>query len=1283
MAIACAVLLCLVALPSRLLHAAPQSEPCIIQVPISWTMDTASDDADRERSAVVGRRLAVLLVDRSGSMTAFTAADGGKRWDAVLRNLKRTLAELERVSPGIEVEIRFFDNELDCLDKKAKTSVGPLRATLGGAIEGSWTSSEVFAKVDALGYPKTKHKERGGTALCQAVSVVSDDLAKRFASGGYEWGFFAVYSDGEDADSAPEFKEGGARDWQVAAKNLSRIMLPTGGQVVVVPVGGEAEEMVRQGKFAGFQPGTLANTLPKPPPPPCRVALVPRPGFVSTIQTGRLIRKGDVVTVKVAAARENLGGACSGFDAARQTRIAVDVVDGSPFRIQEGSTIGGSGGDVRLVATESNDAGAALKIELRGRAIEPDGGLVVSPDSVTLSANFRPAVAPPDENSWRVTVPKFVQLGRSAVLSVDNLDDRFRIEWSIPGRVPATGASVTHLFDAAGVVPISLTAVSVDGKQGKRDLQVEVVDPSFTIVTAEAAVIGRPVVVRADSQEPSATYRWEVGGDRFEGQSITVTPSAIGSLPIRCVATTAKGGFKYAQTALLAVKGEPRLVVSLPDVVREGDRSFRSVCLVADVESGSSVRLLLNGREVGLKKPEPSEGVLRATFEVPLSTAEWAAIGDEFELKGEVVGQNAADTRSVRVVPVEGLGVQLRSPAAGTVVPFGQNCPIELAISCSDPNDCALVEALEIRVLDAKGQSLLLGDGKSGSSLERAAPDFKFSVLPEASKHQSPLRIEARIKSSRLRPRPEWIRAGEIGLSLAKAQFTITAVDGQALATVAYKPITVKLAGIPIGESVGVRWSIDGRAFGGDEVSPTIDGLAPGVYRISASVTRADGSSASVGPTGLEVTSSLALRSGDGSLDWTSGDPPPATVEIVGDPRELSQVSGVSWTNATPDPTNPKVATIRFAPSLGAGPEALAPRTVSAVATFADAAVQSVPLTVVVTPAPAPPTVSSLRVTVGGASDSARTGGVLAHQADLAGVWSEKTVTYSFEPSDVARSRGIEPIAETAFPNSIIVDDVADGTWTVTYRLTPYGGGPPVEAKSTFVNLRQLDWVRFLAIVGAAVLGFLILGWLNSLNGGLRWQVRLVDERELKQLDQLWKGPTLWGSHSPRWSLVRKRAQLDLADLRTAQWFGSPKFSWIKRDLGGAEKGDVPRGFAIIQWSRNDAPKLVTDCKFTTRNAAGGAGSRVHGQELIPKPERVNSDLDGWGEPTAAPGDGAGARDSDLSEPNEPARPRRSKAYLMYRQVGDGGFQPLAGFIWAMLVLSLAGIVVWASRSVL
>jgi hypothetical protein len=1150
--------------------ASPQS----VEVPLIWTPPSGDqvegDGAAQNRGS--GRRLAVLLIDRSGSMT-FANNPGPTRWDAVLANLASGLQELERVSPGIEVEIRFFDNEVDC--------VAPMKFVLTGT-----KAPEVVKTVKDLKAPRTINKpKRGGTALHQAVSVVSGQLSDRFVKGDYEWGFFAVYSDGEDTDSAPEYKQGGSKDWLVAARRLKETLSPSGGQVTVVPVGTEAMKMVADGSFAGFDAANLAASLPKPPPPRCHVALGRAPNFVDVISTGQLLQQNQSVNVAIRTAVTAMGAPCASTDVAAETELVLRVVGDAPFRIDGPMVIPGKGGTVRCVATGKADEGAALRLEVLPRA-KAGSAIVVQPTPVLVSATFRPAVAPPDPSLWKLTVPKFVRIGERATLSVDNLDDRFSIEWSLADGARATGPSLSREFTRAGIERGELRATSPDGKQGKREFQVEVIDGAFRIGLPSKSALATPCELEIrDPRTPGSTYVWEIEGKEFSGEKVTFVPTAVGEIPVRCKATTSKGGFVFDQNAVLNVTGLPRLVISEPDSLREGSRSVRVSCVAFDIEGDFNVRLFADGREVGVKKPEPSDVGVRVTFDVPLSQTYWREAGGSLLLKAEVVGRAISDTREIPITSIEGISVQLESPTAGSIIPFGVSSKLVLAVSGPDDSARALVESMRIRVVDARGRPMLVGD-EAGEGVERARPDFSVSVQPDPSLHQPPFRIEALLAGSSLKSRNMWLLAGELGAELAKAQFSITTVDGKALEAVAYEPLSVVLNGVPVGERTVVEWTLDGRTVSGDGPAATMPGSEPGTHEVSATVVRADGSREAVGPVTLFCRSSLRLNPASSPIAWESGSPPDFVVELVGAPDELRMVESIQWTGATALPGSALAARAQFgASSTTDGP--LQPLQVAAQVAFKGGVKPPEKLVASYTPAPAPVEITRFETSVGGHEKADRSGGVVVVTLETKGVTGETAVVYSYIPTERAKQRGFTAVTEQPLPKAFIIEDEQDGTWTFEARVKSFSGKDNVTKTVAFENERRLNWLAFSLYWAGCWFVLTLLLRLATNNDGLWWGVRFCEEKNIQQTDgAAFTRPFVFRrgrSRRPRWNLIMKRAAAPIDEIEGFSL--KPKWLWFAARLTRQEfsSEEPPRAAqlrdplrkVLIRWSPRQVEPLA------------------------------------------------------------------------------------------------------------
>lgn len=1173
-------LLCLLSGASSMSSRASAAPPKI-DAPLVWSLgsDDGAGDAGRGAGQVPGRRMAVLLIDRSDSMRLEDPGAGGiSRWQLVLANLARCLDQLERSTPGIEVEIRFFDDKLDCED--------PMRFVLSGKpLPGGKTrSQEAVEAVTRLGQPPWF----SGTALYRSVSIVAKDFSERFAKSNCDWGFFAVYSDGKDANSPAEFKDNGSSNYREAVRRLSATLAPSGGKVTVVPVGPEALKMVQDGIFAGFEPGDIALSLPKPPPPPCRVELGLAPSFDGVADTKHLLQAGEKVEVSIRAALGTMGGSCAGADVLGATELEVRVADNTPFRVEGSTVLPGAGGTVRCVPTENPENGVVLRLEVSPRA-KTGSSLIVRKAPVKIAASFRPAVAPPDSRSWKLSVPEFVRIGSRATLSVDNLDEKFRIAWSLDGVAKSTEPSFSHLFDRAGVVTGVLEAESADGKKGRREFRLEVIDGSFAIGLPAKASIGKSCELSVrDAKAAGSKYEWKVDGERTQGERLSLKPGSVGEIPIRCTAITAKGGFEFEASAVLPVLGRPRVLITEPDSLREGATSMTVVCRTLDIEGDARIRLSLQGREVGMKQPAPFEGGGRAEFVVPLGQVFWASAVDQVELKAVVVGEaleNIEDVRAIPVIAIEGLSVQLRSPKPGTVVAFGANTKLELEVGAPDAAVRDLVQSMRIRVLDSTGRSVLLG-ADSAAGIERAAPDFSVSIQPDPSVHRPPFRVEAQLSGVALKSRAEWLLAGELGAELAKAQFTITTVDGKALEAVAYQPLSVQLNGVPVGEKVTVEWSLDGTGLRGDAPAATLPGTEPGQHEVVAVVVRGNGARERAGPVSLFCKSSLRLEPASSAIAWEVGSPPPVPVEIRGSSQEMEMIESVRWTDATPLDGAKTAAKASF----GAAGEVVevAPLLVMAEISFRGGVKPPERLSATYTPAPASAEITRFEVTVGGRSLADRTGGAVVAALETKGVVGRSEVRYSYTPSQKSVQRGFDAMVDQPLPTALVIDDDADGSWTFEARVSSYGGKDPVTKTAAFENERRLDWFRFGVFVAVSWFVLFILLRLASDNAGLWCGARFCTRNKLDKTPSdadftrpyvFWRGRSV---DRPRWNLLTKRASAPITSV--AGFSFRPHWRWFVERLlrrEGAPDTELPSskvreqlGNQLVRWNHRQAEPL-------------------------------------------------------------------------------------------------------------
>ena len=219
-----------------------------VQPPLPvWNLKIVSDSASPAGPTVSGRRLAVLVIDKSRSMDG---DDGGseKRWVTAKGKVMQLIRNLADVSPGIEVQIFSFSKKLNS---------DPLCLVLGDKSMTEKRLQDYFAIMDF----------KDGTCLYEAISLTCDKVLQEHKSNPIEWLCYAVISDGKDNNSDEQFgvKNGdklGPLNWKTKLAELSSA-IPT--EKVVIAVGPDARKMVSDGDF-GVLKELKEGDFPKPPP---------------------------------------------------------------------------------------------------------------------------------------------------------------------------------------------------------------------------------------------------------------------------------------------------------------------------------------------------------------------------------------------------------------------------------------------------------------------------------------------------------------------------------------------------------------------------------------------------------------------------------------------------------------------------------------------------------------------------------------------------------------------------------------------------------------------------------------------------------------------------------------------------------------------------------------------------------------------------------------------------------------------------------------------------------
>ncbi len=781
-----------------------------------------------------GRRLAVLLVDASRSMQKLP--DGGEgfgvegeaksRWATVRREVDAMLQTLAEKAPGIEVRIYYFGSEVDC--------VAPKSATLSSAQDASSLMQQ---------FPKKAAS--GGTMLYQALSLTCDRVLREHSSAPIEWLFFALLSDGEDSGSPAPFKDGNYR-WDKKLESVRKVIAT---QAVVLPVGSEAEGMVKKGHFGNLKNVQVGGSIPAPPPPRTVYRLQLAPGGAKGVATGVLAAQGMQYRVPVEIdLTKVLESDRAGL---AEATLITATVGGSPAPFTlEGSPLALGGGTLMVTPNTATDVGAGVNCTLVlsiARSIngEKNDALPTLRGEGTRTYAFRAQVAPKDPAKWKIRAPAHAKIGEAIECFADLTDPD--ITWRFSDGQSQKGAAISVVGKSEGVLRASLEAVSSDGKKATKPnaVAVDVIDASFTIEAKGDALLNQASEFTVNPTGKSkATYEWFANGNPCgTGALLSLKPTSVGDFDLACKATSDVGQFSWTVVKKVEVKIAPGIQLNAPTLVTEGDPVIAVECTVYGLDGKAALAL---GRSAAkstqnseIKFDKPGDKIGSVAFSIDREVARQSISGDA--TTGRVlpirvtVGTNGSFSTAadVAVLPLDALPT-LKSPAANASVAFGQDTQLIFAV---DGADASAITAIDVEVVDAKGTKVA-GGSVTGSN------DWTMNFHPRSDgSMSSPLKVRGKISGPSV-----WFERPMVDL----ATLHLSAREGEYAARldpatpIAFAPIKISMDGLADHDK-GVAWRLTpiepaGRALQAEENPWITPPLYPGKYALNAVVTLEDGS---------------------------------------------------------------------------------------------------------------------------------------------------------------------------------------------------------------------------------------------------------------------------------------------------------------------------------------------------------------------------------------------------------------------------------------------------------
>jgi len=622
------------------------------------------------------RARAVILIDCSGSMRLgvhnkdashplVISSQNPQRWAVMQKELRRALDVLAQACPGIEVELRFFGNRLDCFP--------PIRSVIkdSGSV-GKLLDGEAFARV---------RPSESYTALHSSIAGVLSDLLRKPAGPAWDWTYFVVISDGSDTKGGKPDSWG---DLFAAFRGDSRNVGKVGA------VGPEANAMLKRGDFGALDADDIDKLVPKPP--------TPRPKYV----------------VSIAPPAQGVSGSAAIRDGA-QVRVSCPVTmaaSGNPadlafLRLTAESPLqvaGATGGTLpwsfTMTAPPSSANGVSAVVRLTASS-EPNATCDFVGE-IALPVSYPPsrALAP---NQWKFDVRSHVRRGEAASFAASvGVVKPNSVTWDFasPGgaKEEKRGEIVSRSFDMAGRWKMSLRATSEEGASlGPQPAgEIEVVDADFTLIGPAAVRVGEAATVavrRANGSTSPATLHFELNGRTLDGAPTELALGAgettaripkedltAGTARLRVTSTSKTGSYEWSHERDIDVSERPFIGIRPASELREGEESLE-VELVVVGEVGPELVPSINGiKGQSIVVPSLEKGARQAPAPVKILAKDFS--GETLELKvASVTTPPPCDPATATVsMRRADLGVKLVSPLDGTTVVANGNESITLKL---------------------------------------------------------------------------------------------------------------------------------------------------------------------------------------------------------------------------------------------------------------------------------------------------------------------------------------------------------------------------------------------------------------------------------------------------------------------------------------------------------------------------------------------------------------------------------------------------------------------------
>lgn len=767
-------------------------------------------------------RLAVFLIDCSSSMDNSTGINNlkldprTKRRDAVYTALRMRLSELAGKSPGIQVRIRFFHEQLggeeETNDRKKRW------AQISGVVDDETSVTNLMNRI-----PIDQPSRNGpsgvrdvnaftladGTSLYRSSCTVIDRMLEEHARRGFGWMFFGVYSDGADTvggKTSADLDEALKR-FRSAGPGFEGFTWKVGSDATSVDYGTE------------MKTGDIGQNIPEPPPPRVRFELRPAADQPIHVDFDRLATPGP----------HRVSFLVDGpADLRRDLHTAFHLGPDTPFRLQ---TTDGSGyGDGPVSATldlpRAADVTKGVAVSLRLAATGP----AEAPFSIEGEPEFfftfkASRTLPPAE--WQALIPEHVRGGDPVKCSINPgvvTDPLWTFVGPAERSVEARGLVVAPVLER-GPWTVSFRGTADSGQLESRSFGViEVIDADFDLQPPAVAVpAGSPAEVAVLPVPGAAEARYEISVDGVALAAPTpriVIPAqslnSVGRHVLTVTCSSRKGNYSWTHDAVIDVLFSPRVEILTSDH-REG-RENATVNLLVSGDVGDAVMVRVDGHEpyrqpVIFDDPAKTDRSAQPRITVPTES-----VGRTFDLEVRPVREGACEPAKARIEgrPAD-VRCLLKSPLDGSTFSISTSPPLEVEPAGEDIRD---IGEVSFEIGFRRGG--ITGSIEKTATATRAA-DWRVALPADLA--PGPLEIFARPIGRMLRPDlyPEgkdWQLIATlhvapqvpwIALSKADPPSSPPKAPGEAAVLGPVrpgKPVTLELKDVPSRHVESIRWEM-------------------------------------------------------------------------------------------------------------------------------------------------------------------------------------------------------------------------------------------------------------------------------------------------------------------------------------------------------------------------------------------------------------------------------------------------------------------------------------------